>query len=152
MNDDYLHVNQFSFNFRQNQYEILELKGVNIYEDRTIWCSHADDGEGWDVFICYQPEDDDNTGTINPSHLNKSWAKKFKTEMQEDQDGEPAPWNMGRNLSMSEVQSMVRYFRRKILVGVLRQKRDRELGYCDEDLNREKWSNYWIGEGYTEYY
>ena len=147
--DEFLRVDSFTFNFRKDQHEILELKGINVYEDRTIWCSHADNGEGWDVFINYQPEDDDNDGTIDPSNLNRSWAKKFKTEMQESYWEGVIPFNIGRNLTTSEVQNLVRYFKRQIQLGFLTQKRDRELGYGPEDLGREKWSNYWAGEGYS---
>lgn len=139
-------VEDFTFSPEKDRYEILNIKGANLYEDRNIWLEKAENGDGWDTFITYQPEDDDNRGSINPTNLKRSWAKKFRTEMQEDQDGEIEPWNMGRNLTTEEVQNMVRYFRRTAKAGILRAKRDSE--YYGEDLEREKWSNYWAGEGY----
>jgi hypothetical protein len=144
-----LDVEDFTFSLEPDRYEILSLKGANLYEDRNIWLEKAENGEGWDVFITYRPEDDDNRGSYNPVGLNRSWAKKFKTEMQEDQDGEVKPWNMGSNLTTDEVKGMVRYFRRTALVGILRAKRDREC--YGEDLEKEKWDNYWAGEGYSGY-
>lgn len=144
--NEFLNVDEFTFDFNQGQREILNVKGVNVFEDREIWLQNSKNGQGWDVLISYQPIHEGDTETINPTNLKRAWAQKFKTEMEKDYYGKVIPWNMGRNLSMNEVLQMVTYFRRMALVGILRKKQDSE--YYGVDLGREKWSNYWAGEGY----